>query len=477
MGKCRFDSFFGGCIGIGLFFWGLCLESISVSAQESASVLSATSAITHNDDRITIPASLFIDSRLIDYDLETFIQSCFDFAASKLAKNTRIQLSLDSIYPWTFNEAVDHAFHEVSGNTDYSKWSHFMDEMDNQLHSLQPDHSKIRLAFIRVQNNAGKTRNNRPNAYIFTNGQSEEITQTMLVHEITHLFGTFDLIHTGTLMDEDLVLNEQKIKEHPPEFEPDNVEIINLAVEEYLKNGKLGFYLPYITPEIAEKAIPHFNALIPLAREPFSIPRDIGMYHYVQRKFPEATKDFERSIALIENATSSSKHSYLKQELQAYIAKSCFFNREFEKGLEAYRQAFEGTPETIDQYETMAIMHSLKNEIDSLISCYRKMVQLRPDYGQGWFYLGVSLLTKIPVDDWKSEALEEAQDCFEKAIHYQFEAGHPALGLILLKQGNTPEALPHLLKAKETGYKTIGLHKLGGDVSVNLETMSDLPNR
>jgi len=183
------------------------------------------------DLRKPIRADLFVYSPLLDTVSEEEIRTCFDYAAEELANAADIHLTLNKIERWNYSQGVIDAFaHWNQSNHSYSSWVRLLDEMDTQLNGLRSADSMLRIGFIQSDdcpgNEGGRTRVDKPNAYIFTTGKSLRRTRMVLLHEITHLFGAVDLKNTGTLMDDAFLSREEPM---PVLFEPAHRAIMKLA--------------------------------------------------------------------------------------------------------------------------------------------------------------------------------------------------------------------------------------------------------
>ena len=112
------------------------------------------------------------------------------------------------------------------------------------------------------------------------------------------------------------------------------------------------------------------------------------------------------------------------------------------------RKTQQGRPQPAKDFNALAAQASKAREADQIeeaISLYRKALSVRPQWGEGWWYLATSL--------YDHDSYAEAVSAFQQAVKLQPKAGAAwgMLGLCEFQVGRYAEAMEHLNRARHLG--------------------------
>ncbi len=323
------------------------------------------------------------------------------------------------------------------------------------------------LIFVPSSNDAGKTKAEAGVSIVAINADDKKgsflFRKWLIVHEISHLFGTDDVIDKNNIMDEDALRSVTQESDSLMAFDDNNKAIIEIAKSYMIKNNLSAFSLLNCDLETGEKVIQCMKSNVNIMRKPEGLSSSFGEFYLVQKQFEKALSYLNQSIAMIrEDDEDGFKNIAL--DLVLYNKALCLFNlKRYEEAIEAFQESLaEGPPTPYNKHFWLGIAfklsHDQKNDwtkeyIEFAIETFKKGAGYFPGYDWGWFCLASMELYLIPIDEWNSDAVEQVKTHLEKCleINPNHASGLFLMGAILQHQNKPKKAETFLSKAKEAG--------------------------
>ncbi len=161
--------------------------------------------------------------------------------------------------------------------------------------------------------------------------------------------------------------------------------------------------------------------------------------------------------AIVLNGTESAFHNNLGS---AYCAL-----RRIPEAVACYRRALELKPDYVEAHRNLGLALKALGKLEEAAACYRRALELKPDYVEAHYDLGIALK-----DQGK---LDEAVVCYRRALELKpgFADAHNNLGSALKDQGKLDEALACYRRALELDPDFAGAHN---NLGIALEELGDL---
>lgn len=338
---------------------------------------------------------------------------------------------------------------------------------------IRPSGTNIAVIFAKPKTDyggAGRSYLNSGN--VLMNVSLDENTQKritaykwLLVHEITHLFGTIDLKWDDHLMDEGSLFQDIESEEYTSKTIAGNKtlfvdettkNIISLVRKQLLLDDR-GYLLQDFDDEIADGVIAYTQKLIPKAAFPDKDLFRIAMYYYERNQFKESLDRLDMALQLKPNSIDyyfRRENSIHENKILLNKSRCLEKLKRISEAVKTYEQMDDTGPYIYEKYITLGKLYLNLGQYQKAIDVYRKLTStITPDNAQTWFVLGVSILETIPFEVWEGEEIEECKQALLKTIELapaHLEA-HAVLGTIYQLQEQPEQAEQHLKRVMELG--------------------------
>jgi predicted O-linked N-acetylglucosamine transferase (SPINDLY family) len=117
----------------------------------------------------------------------------------------------------------------------------------------------------------------------------------------------------------------------------------------------------------------------------------------------------------------------------------------FDQAISCYKRALQIKPDYFESYHNMGNAYKDQGQLNEAVSCYQQVLQLRPDHAEAYNNMGV-----VFKDQGK---LDKAMACYQKALQLKadFVEAHYNMGIAFQIGGRYDEGLRHYVKALKLG--------------------------